>query len=227
MVEKYTKLGDDHVNTVLDRIDEEYVKNPIIHPILKANNDYIIKYKKTKLKNPILDSNNTDNFTQPKSILDSNNADNLTQSFDTSFVPESDSDIESESKSEGELKEFKEGEPKTDPEVGLSGLEHKGEPIDDIIEEEVIPTSQTDRQNIGDVTIETVEDVVPINQAIIYPSQMSKPQLKYTYELLFKNTNYNNKTVKELKEEINKKLDELKLKSKLMKIPKRIPQKYT
>ena len=55
---------------------------------------------------------------------------------------------------------------------------------------------------------------------------MNIPQLRYTYHnIVFGNEEYIGKGKNQLKDEINKKLDEDK-KPKKMQIPKRIPDKY-
>ena len=84
-------------------------------------------------------------------------------------------------------------------------IEHKGEPIDDIIEEDVIPASQ--RQNISGVDIETVDEPIktekPINKTPILFSQIQNlTQAKYIYKKLFNDEEYKTMQLKPMKQKI-------------------------
>ena len=132
---------------------EEYTNN-----LLGNNTDDEILY------NVYLDESN---INDDNPLLNSNNTDNLTQPFQEIFVPES------ESKLEGE---FKEAEPKTEPEAGRGGLEHKGEPI---------------------------KTKKPINKRPIYFTQLhNKKRAIYVYKKLFNDTEYENMELKPMQKKI-------------------------
>ena len=175
----------DQINNKLDHIvrdnvapyPEEYTNNLLGNNTDDANlYDVYLDDSKIEDDNPFFNSNNTDNLTQP---------------FEEIFVPIP----ESESKLEGELIEFKEAEPKTEPEVGRGGVEHKGESIDNTIKEKVIPTSQTD-----DDPNKTKK---PINKRPIYFTQLhNKKRAIYVYKKLFNDTEYEKMELKPMQKKI-------------------------
>ena len=223
---KYQNELHERVNNIHDRLDQmdnvndsnlyqyyvgdnidDYVTNPILNlnnekeeSLVKSPFKKLFKYEKTKLRDKLREEEYDKN-----PILDSNNADNLTQPFEEIFVPESNSDLESE---EGEL------------------IEHKGEPIDDIIEEEVIPASQTDKQNISGVDIETVDEPIktekPINKTPFLFSQIRNlTQAIYIYKKLFNDEEYENMDFKPMKKKIREEAIKQKL-GKTILIPTRL-----